>query len=233
MSSITHNGITLEPETGIGVQDLTVSAGTYTGREDRSAIFSASGTGSYSDVKGRNSLAVIQKGLEFIDFSPVEVGADESSATINGSANVAILKISGSTGSIWDYLSSAEVNDVTVTKTQLSEGYTVPNDPGKSEAYTVTFYFENLPANTGASTVLYSGAVTGGNGTPSKNVVINKLPSGAQDVSIWFSNGQSSDPTTATITINLDADGNISGGSTPYINTIPTDVSWTINTENS
>lgn len=228
MSSITHNGITLEPETGIGVQDLTINAGTYTGREDRSAIFSAFGTGSYSDVRGRNSLAVIQKGLEFIDFSPVQIDADDSSVTINGSANVAVLKISGGTGSIWDYLSSAEVNGATVTKTQLSGGYTVPNDPGKSEAYTVTFYFENLPENTGTSTVSYTGAVTGGNGTPSKNVVINKLPSESQDVSIWFSNGASSEPTTELIEVTLDADGNITGGATPYINTIPNDINWTI-----
>lgn len=231
MSGITHNGITLEPETGIGVQDLTVSAGTYTGREDRSAIFSAFGTGSYSDVRGRNSLAVIQRGHEFIDFSPVQVGANESSATINGSANVAVLRISGDTGSVWDYLSSAEVNGVSVTKEQLSSGYEVPGDPGKALAYTVTLVFANLPENTGTSIVTYSGAITGGDGTPSSEVKINKLPSEVQEVSVWFSNGASSVPTTELIEVTLDANGNITGGATPYINTDPTGVDWIIRTD--
>lgn len=233
MADITHNGITLSPDSGISVQTLTVSAGEYSGREDRSAMFSAKGTGTYSDVIGRNSLVVVQKGHAFIDIPKVEMQSNDTTVIVNGSANVAVLKITATQGSIWDYLSSATIDGVSVTKQQLVTGYTIPSDKGKSTAYSIELNFTGFPKNTGASVVTYSGSVTDADGTVSETISVDHLSSEVQEVSIWFSNGQSTDPTTAAVTVNLDADGNISGGSTPYINTIPTGVSWVINTENS
>ena len=233
MADITHNGITLSPDSGISVQTLTVSAVEYTGREDRSAMFSARGTGTYSDVIGRNSLVVVQKGHAFIDIPQEEMQSGDTTVTVHGSANVAVLKITATQGSIWDYLSSATIDGTPVTKQQLVDGYTIPSDKGKSAAYSIELNFTGFPANTGTSTVTYSGSVTDADGTVRGTVSVDHLSSEVQESSIWFSNGQSSEPITTDVTISLDADGNISGGSVPYINTIPTGTSWTINIENS
>lgn len=212
---------TITPTTGAGNSSLAVSATQHTGRESRSITYYASGTGSYSSVTGSNNLTVIQNGQAFISLENKEISDSATTVTINGEANLATLKVSGS---LSQYLTSATIAGAAASVSDLKSvaGYTVPNDPGASAKYTIVLNFTELPTSTG------SFSLTMGDGTNSDTASISR-ESAPQVDAIWFSNGESSFVRTDDISITLNADGSITSGSDPRINTTSTGLSWTIN----
>lgn len=255
MASLIYNGFTLEPSTGTGVQDLTITAGEYTGRLDRAVVYSVGGTGSYSDIEGSNHLVVTQKGEAFLIFQSGQDAAtvlpEDTSTEVSGSGNITSLRINNVSGSVWDYLNTTEAAEltigettVTLTKQQLIDGFDLTaspyNDPGASEAYGIILNFENFPP-AGTSDTTYTGTMIGPDGDVTVTVIHQGTDEGGgggdEDTKIWFSNSESSptpEGTISNITLTLDCDGNpVSGSNNVYINTDPAGTDWTVTVDNS
>lgn len=160
----TYNNITVTPGSGTGTKSLTISATTNTGRNNRSAVVSASGTGKYSSVSSSNSLTITQQGKAgFLSVSTnsstTGFPAEGGNITFAGKSNLATITLGS--GNLDNLLSSATINGVSVTKAKLQSGYTLPNDPGATAEYVVSFTF-TIPANESiSSTVTYAGTVGG------------------------------------------------------------------------
>lgn len=210
----TTNNITVSPNSGTGARTLTVSALENTGRNSRSANFSLAGTGDYSSVLSSNSLVVTQSGVSgFITITTTSdttaFHAAGGTLTYTGYSNLASISIG--TGTLDNCLTSATINGVSgITKSQLQSGYTVPNDPGASEKYAVTFVY-TIPANQSTSgTVTYSGTIGG-----QQYTVIQS----ARQVTLSFSSN----------TAEVNSSGTLVGDSISVI--APEGVSWVISTE--
>lgn len=160
----TYNNISVTPNSGTGNKSLTISASPNTGRNDRSAGFSLRGTGNYSGTSSSNSLIVTQSGAgsQFLITTNASTNAFPAAGgtiTYTGTSNLATLTLGSST--LDALLTSAMINEVQVTKTQLQSGYSIPNDPGKTLAYPITIEF-TIPENTSTSSaVTYTGSIGG------------------------------------------------------------------------
>jgi len=220
----TYNNITLSPGSGSGDTGLSVTATDNWGRNVRSAVFTAGNTD--LDVVSDNNLVVTQSGhAAFISLENASVGSSGGTVTMSGYSNYETLTFADLPGgnSLLQYFDSATIStDVEISDVQeLTSGYSPTGDPGGTNRYPVTLTFD-VPGEAVAGT--YSFTVNGNTFTCVKEGGVE--PVGAE---IWFSDGQSSTPTSINLTITLDADGNRSGGaSSPYINTDPGGTSWTI-----
>jgi len=206
----TSNHITIDLDKGTGNTPLSISASSNTGREPRTAMFSAKGTGTFDGIQSTNNLIVTQSGAaEFLSIvtssSITNFPATGGTLTYTGTSNMA--SIAMGTGTLDECLDHATINSVTVTKEQLQNGYTVPNNAGKYEAYPVEFVF-TIPANEGGSAATYSGTI-GGN-----TYVIVQSANASQTLSF------------STTSASVDSDGNITGGSVSVI--APSELSWEI-----
>lgn len=210
------NGITLIPDTETGTKTLTISAQEYLGRVNRSAKFTAAN--SSLGITSSNSLVVTQQGVERFNVQSQNIGSDVMSVTLTGTSNLQQITATGD--GLWTYLSTATINGTQVTKSQLTSGYTVPNDPGKSDVYNVSFTFTGIPES--VDSVTYNGYI---NGSQTTKLTVTKTGTGVRD--IWFSSTQSGAKTTDNITVTLNADGQVTQGSA-YTRTDPSDLSWTI-----
>lgn len=216
------NGITLTPDTGTGTKSLSISAGAYQGRENRSTKFTAAN--SSLGITSSNSLVVTQQGVERFNVQSRNIGSDVTSVTLTGTSNLQQIRATGD--GLWNYLSTATINGTQVTKSQLTSGYTVePNDPGKSDVYNVSFTFTGIPES--VSSVTYNGYI---NGSQTTKLTVTKTGTGTRD--IWFSSTQSGSKTTDNVTVTLNADGQVTQG-IAYVRTDPSDLSWTITASNN
>lgn len=221
------NNITLTPDSGTGTKSLTVSASAYTGRVNRSTKFTASN--SSLGVTSTNSLVVTQTGHEIFLVDSSIIASDATSATVHGVSNLQSIRITGDLDNgLWNYLSYAAINGVTVSKAALSQsqGYSIPNDPGKAAQYNLSFVFTEIPES--VSDVTYNGYI---NGSSSLKVTVTKRGTGVVTNDIWFSNGESSSSTTSPVNITLGADGD--NDDDIRINTNPDTLSWTITASNN
>ena len=220
----TYNNITLLPGSGSGDTGLSITATDNWGREGRNAVFTAENTD--LNIQSDNNLIVTQSGhAAFISLENATVPSSGGVVTMSGYSNYQTLTFSDLAGgnSLLTYFQSAAIStDITVTDVQdLTSGYSPTGDPGSTNRYPIILTF-NIPSAADAGTYTFS--VNGNTFTCTKE-------GGSQPVEteIWFSDGQSSTPSSINLTITLDADGNRTGGaSSPYINTDPSGTSWTI-----
>lgn len=226
----TLNNITVSPGNGTGNTTLTISAVENTGRDSRSANFKANGTGSYDNIPSANSLIVTQSGKpSFINVSTTSntesFPASGGTIVFSGTSNMQTLSIgtSGTLGTLDDLLTSATVDGVSVTKSQLQSGYTVPGDPGKTAAYNVSLTY-TIPANSTSPSVpvTYSGKV--GNQTISVTqasaAVVGTLAIGLDG------------NTTGNKNATVDADGNITSSGTYSVVASDQNITWELVEEN-
>lgn len=158
--------ITISPLTGSGEVELSISGSTYTGRESRGTSFTLSGSVGGDPVTPGNALVVTQTGKGAPNgFFSVSTSSSTSAfpaaggtITYSGTSNKASISIG--TGTLDNVLTSATINSVSVTKSQLQSGYTVANDPGASAEYNVSFTY-TIPANADTSTKTFGGTVGG------------------------------------------------------------------------
>jgi len=210
----TSNQITIDLAQGSGNTTLTISASANTGREPRTAMFTAKGTGLFDEITSANNLIVTQSGAaEFISLytlsSTTNFPAEGGELVYTGSSNMAAI-VMGS-GTLDECLDFAMINNVRVTLGQLQSGYVLPNNAGKYEAYPVEFHF-TIPANAGGTSVSYGGTIGGNTYTITQGI------SAAQTLS--FS------ATTATV----NSDGTITSGSVAVV--APDGLSWVITNVN-
>lgn len=210
----TSNHITIDLDKGTGNTNLTISASSNTGREPRTAMFSAQGTGTFDGVHSTNNLIITQSGAaEFLSIittsSQTDFPASGGSLVYTGSSNKA--SIAMGQGTLDELLDHASINNINVSKSQLQEGYIVPNNAGKYEAYPVEFVY-TIPANTGGSPITYSGTI-GGN-----TYTIVQKASSSQILSF------------STASATVDSDGNITSESVSV--NAPAELSWEITPNN-
>lgn len=211
----TSNHITIDLDKGTGNTNLTISASSNTGREPRSAMFSAKGTGEFDGILSSNNLIVTQSGKEeFLDIntssSTISFPAAQSPLVYTGSSNMA--SIAMGSGTLDECLDYAMINNASVTLEQLQSGYVLPNNAGKYEAYPVEFHF-TIPANDSGAPVTYSGTI-GGN-----TYTITQSANASQTLSFSL--------TSATV----NSDGTITSGSVSVV--APSGLSWEITQDNS
>jgi len=211
----TSNHITIDLDKGTGNANLTISASSNTGREPRTAMFSAMGTGTFDGIHSANNLIITQSGAA--EFLSIVTTSSESAFPASGGTLVYtgtsnMISIAMGQGSLDAKLDYAKINNVTVTLDQLQGGYIVPNNAGKYEAYPVEFHF-TIPANGGGSPVSYSGTI-GGN-----TYTITQSANASQTLSF----------STTSATVN--SDGTITSGSVSV--NAPDGLSWEITQVNS
>ena len=147
-----YNNITLLPGSGSGDAELSITATDNWGRETRSAVFTAENT--ELDIKSDNSLIVTQAGYgPFIDINSIgSIGSAGGEVEMSGYSNYDILTFDDVDGneSLLDCLSSAEINEGSVTSSQLRAGFEPDGDPGATGRYPVFLVFD-IPANAGST----------------------------------------------------------------------------------
>lgn len=157
----TSNNITVLPNTGDRTTTLSISGSVNTGRGSRTARFALNGTGDYSHIHAASDLVVTQSGKSaFISLTPdgdvTAFSSEGGQLTYTGASNMQSISIG--TGTLDNCLTSATINGVSVTKSQLQSGYTVVGDPGLTAEYSVSFVF-TIPANSSGAT--YTGTIGG------------------------------------------------------------------------
>lgn len=215
-------------DTGSGTKDLYVYAAEYTGRDNRSATFKADGTGSYSEISSDNMLTVTQLGLgPFIRLTNQTIGASGGQVEVGGSSNLREVKmIASAENDLSQYLSSARINDVSVTKQQLLDGYTVVGDPGASGSYGITLLF-NIPSSSSSVSISRQCDFKVDDTHTTQLVITQQSTSTSHRV--WFGNGASAVFTSTTLNVALNPDGEIIGtNNDPRVLADDASVSWTI-----
>lgn len=230
----TFGFITLSPNTGTGTTTIsTLRASENTGRSSRSKTFAVSGTGGDSGVSGSNKLIVTQDGQTILSLNnPGSIGSGSANVPITGEANLQKLKLSLNNGAS---LVSATINGVTLTQSQRTSltsqsGYELSGDPGATAKYNISLTV-NVPANSTISTKTYNVTLSGVDVGPSKTVTITQNAE-AQTYAAWFSSSSSGTETTSPLQVSLDSDGNVVGGSSVYVRTIPESLGWTVGVSN-
>lgn len=193
------SNITVSPTTATGSRPLSITATEHTGRLSRSATFSASGVGEYASVISSNRLTVIQAAKPaFIDMANPSTTSSGGEVTSEGTSNMESLTLGApaSGNNIWDYLETAYVNGVEVTKADLTNGYLVDGDPGATAEYPIRLVFD-IPVN--ASGATYSGTLGG------KTIMITQ--EGGSGTILRFSSTVAEDYSGNNIEVSLTAAG--------------------------
>ena len=235
MATETFNSIWhVDPGSGEGNMVLSISAEPNTGRNSRNIILSADGP---EDISSTNKLSVTQDGEHMpgktsggfiMVVNPTNsIDADGGDATFTGETNLQTLKLILPNTTITE--ASVIVNEV---KTDLSSsdiaaltgssGYSPSGDPGASNSYKFAF-----TAHVGENLTQDNRTFTGTIGLNDvvADLSVTQLSPGASSSEIWFSNGQSSTSSANQVSVTVSYTGVVTSGN-PYINTIPSDLSW-------